>query len=99
VVNYTYYALQFLKVVLQKLGKGSAQDNINLGTFESQTFPFPKIEQQKIIVQKLDALLEESKKLETIYQQKLKTLEELKKSILQKAFSGELMSEPLIAAD
>ncbi len=32
----------------------------------------------------------ETKRLEAIYQQKLEDLEELKKSILQKAFEGEL---------
>jgi type I restriction enzyme S subunit len=41
-------------------------------------------------IQKLDALSAETKKLEAIYEQKIKDLEELKKSLLQKAFSGEL---------
>jgi type I restriction enzyme S subunit len=35
----------------------------------------------------------ETQKLETIYQQKLLNLEELKKSVLQKAFNGELTTE------
>jgi len=48
------------------------------------------IDVQKQIVQKLDALSTETKKLETVYQQKLDDFEELKKSILQKAFNGEL---------
>ncbi len=52
---------------------------------------FPKsIDEQLIIVQTLDALSFESKRLESIYQQKLTDLEELKKSFLQKAFNGEL---------
>jgi type I restriction enzyme, S subunit len=34
-----------------------------------------------------------NQKLEAIYQQKLLNLEELKKSVLQKAFSGELTTE------
>ena len=50
----------------------------------------PPIKAQQIIVQKLDALSAETKKLEAIYQQKINDLEELKKSVLQKAFSGEL---------
>ena len=45
---------------------------------------------QLSIVTKLNALSAESKKLEVIYQQKLNNLEELKKSMLQKAFNGEL---------
>jgi type I restriction enzyme S subunit len=35
----------------------------------------------------------ETKKLEAIYRQKLLNLEELKKSVLQKAFAGELTTE------
>jgi type I restriction enzyme S subunit len=51
---------------------------------------FPSLKHQQNIVQKLDALSTETKKLEAIYQSKINDLEELKKSILQKAFSGEL---------
>jgi type I restriction enzyme S subunit len=55
-------------------------------------FPFskPSISAQKQIVNKLNTLSFETKKLELVYQQKLKDLEELKKSVLQKAFNGEL---------
>ena len=52
--------------------------------------PFPSITEQQSIVKKLDALSTETKKLEAIYIQKVADLEELKKSVLQKAFSGEL---------
>ena len=53
--------------------------------------PFPKsLSEQKSIVAKLDALSAKTKKLEAIYKQKLADLEELKKSVLTKAFSGEL---------
>ncbi len=82
--------LQYYKTDLQNLGKGSAQDNINLGTFEKETFLFPPIETQKQIVEKLDTLSVETNKLENIYQQKLNDLEDLKKTVLQKAFNGEL---------
>ncbi len=37
-----------------------------------------------------DVLAAETKKLEGIYGQKVESLEELKRSVLQKAFSGEL---------
>jgi len=46
--------------------------------------------EQKQIVKKLDKLSAQTKKLEKIYQQKINDLEELKKSILKKAFNGEL---------
>jgi type I restriction enzyme S subunit len=50
----------------------------------------PEKKHQDSIVEKLDKLSEQIKKLEEIYRQKLADLEELKKSILQKAFAGEL---------
>jgi type I restriction enzyme S subunit len=88
--DFVEYLLQSFKVRIQALGKGSAQANINMGTFENELFPFPTVYEQQKIVQKLDALSTETKKLEAIYQQKINDLEELKKSVLQKAFSGEL---------
>lgn len=88
--NFVEYLLQSFKVKIQSLGKGSAQANINMGTFENELFPFPSVKHQQTIVSKLDALREQTKKLEAVYTQKLQDLEELKKSVLQKAFSGEL---------
>jgi len=88
--NYVYYSIQFLKKKLQELGKGSAQDNINLGTFQKQLFPFPNLKLQKKYVSLLDTLSEQTYQLKVDYNQKLTSLEELKKSILEKAFSGEL---------
>jgi len=41
-------------------------------------------------VEKLDSLSEETKRLEAIYQRKLDALAELKQSLLQRAFAGEL---------
>ncbi|MDC1460811.1 restriction endonuclease subunit S, partial [Flavobacteriaceae bacterium] len=52
--------------------------------------PIPPLPEQKQIVQKLDLLSLETKKMEAIYTQKIADLEEMKKSILQKAFSGQL---------
>jgi type I restriction enzyme S subunit len=69
---------------------GSVQEIINTSIIKDLVIPYPPIKTQKIVVQKLEALSKETKKLEAIYKQKIKDLEELKKSVLQKAFSGEL---------
>jgi type I restriction enzyme S subunit len=93
-LDFTYYLLQSFKAELQKLGKGSAQDNINLGTFENRHFPFPKtIEEQQKIVKQLDVLRTECQRLDSLFNSKLYSLDELKKSILQKAFAGELTTK------
>ncbi|OEU70832.1 MAG: hypothetical protein BA863_11995 [Desulfovibrio sp. S3730MH75] len=88
--GYVEYLLQSEKARIKKEGKGSAQDNINMGTFKEKMFPFPVLEVQKQLVAKFDTLAEESQHLQSIYQQKLKNLKDLKQSILQKAFAGEL---------
>ncbi|HZK12769.1 MAG TPA: restriction endonuclease subunit S [Atribacterota bacterium] len=58
---------------------------------EKSIIPIPVLLEQNRVVVKLDALSAETKKLEAVYQKKLTDLEELKKSILQKAFNGELV--------
>lgn len=62
------------------------------------TFPIllPPLFEQRKIIQNLETLSNETKKLETIYQQKLNNLEELKQSILQKAFNGELIEKEVV---
>ncbi len=89
-VGFIEYLLQSFKARIQALGKGSAQANINMGTFENERFPFPPVAEQKQIVEKLDALSEETLRLASIYEQKLAALDALKKSLLHQAFSGEL---------
>jgi type I restriction enzyme S subunit len=89
-VGFVEYLLQSFKVRIKAEGKGSAQANINLGTFEDQKFPFPPVLDQKLIVAKLDRLRAEAHRLTTIYVRKLAALEELKKALLHQAFSGEL---------
>jgi type I restriction enzyme S subunit len=89
-VGFIEYLLQSFKARIQALGKGSAQANINMGTFENERFPFPPVAEQRIIVAKLDALSEETTRLARLYEQKLAALEALKKSLLHQAFTGEL---------
>ena len=83
--------IQKTRKELIKSGTGVNIKSLNQATLSSLIISFPKsmLEQQSI-VQKLDALSAETKKLEVIYTQKLADLEELTKSILQKAFEGKL---------
>jgi len=75
---------------IDKFVAGTTQPTISLSSIKEILVPTPTLAQQKSIVKKLDALSTETKKLEKIYEQKLADLDELKKSILQKAFKGEL---------
>ena len=52
--SYVEYLLSSLKSELEEKGQGSAQSNINLGTFKNLKFPFPTIYKQEHIVTTLD---------------------------------------------
>lgn len=54
---------------------------------------FPEVSIQEKLSDQLNSIEIESKRLELIYLEKLNSLKELKQSLLQKAFSGELTAE------
>lgn len=86
--NYLFYFLQRIKA--QDLIQDHKYPSLNLPVIGGIKISYPSLSEQKYIVAKLDKLSAETKKLEVIYRQKLADLEELKKSILKKAFNGEL---------
>jgi type I restriction enzyme, S subunit len=88
--KYLEYMLHTVKADLKAKGKGSAQDNINLGTFENERFPFPNLGIQAHVVGLLDHLSSELQRLEELYELKLNALNQLKKSLLHQAFTGQL---------
>ena len=76
---------------MEKLQRGASYPAVTDNDVKGVILNFPKsLEVQQTIVRQLDALRAETQRLEAVYQQKLADLEELKKSILQKAFAGEL---------
>jgi type I restriction enzyme S subunit len=90
--EYLMYLLNspFTKQHLHDNEVNNARANLSLGFFRSLLIPTPKLSEQLNIVDSIKSFHIETKKLESIYQQKINDLEELKKSVLQKAFSGEL---------
>ena len=93
--KFIYYAMtsrEFQdKVLIEGKGAQATLPIINKSKWENLTITFPKSKtEQKVFVEKFDALSIESQKLQEIYLKKIADLEELKKSILQKAFAGEL---------
>ena len=92
-------SLHYLKYVISGIDfkhSGSSIPQLTVPMIKEYPISFPSLKQQQVIVQKLDALSLETKKLEAIYQQKINDLEELKKSVLQKAFSGEFKTEKVL---
>ncbi|MFN7837738.1 MAG: restriction endonuclease subunit S [Bacteroidota bacterium] len=70
--------------------QGATRQAITKAQIESFRISIPPLKEQQTIVRQLDALRAETQKLEAVYQKKIEDLEELKKSILQKAFAGKL---------
>jgi type I restriction enzyme S subunit len=73
------------------------QGNVGISAVTDAEIPFIPVKEQKQIIDRIDELRIETQKLEAIYQKKINDLEELKKSVLQKAFSGELKTETALA--
>lgn len=88
--EFIYYKFLAGKDELVAQAVGGAQPNISQIKIKNTLVPLISIKQQQTIVRQLDALRAETQKLEAVYQKKIADLEELKKSILQKAFAGEL---------
>ena len=77
-------------ISLDQYVSGMAQPKLNQKSLNSIMVPFPDLSIQEKIVKNFDELIKETSRLETIYKKKLTALAELKQSILQKAFTGEL---------
>jgi type I restriction enzyme S subunit len=93
--EYVEYLLQAFKSLLKEKGKGTARDNINLGTFENQAFPFPPLKRQREIAAILNELAGETRRLANLHMRKVSALEMLKDSLLNQAFSGTLAASKL----
>jgi type I restriction enzyme, S subunit len=76
---------------LRKTANQAAQPVISYATIKDVLLEFPtSTMEQANIAQRLDAVERETQRLESMYQQKLALLEELKKSLLHQAFSATL---------
>lgn len=86
--NFFYY--WFGQINLIDISNGTTIPQINNYSFQNLRIKYPTLLEQQKIVEQLDKIQEKTKKLEAIYTQKIKECDELKQSILQKAFRGEL---------
>jgi type I restriction enzyme S subunit len=69
---------------------GAAQPNLGARSVAKYPIPIPPPTDQEGIAESLGVLREETRRLESIYRQKLATLEALTKSLLHQAFTGQL---------
>lgn len=90
--EYLYYVLisPYIQRQFKDLASGSTVKNISSVLVKKVVLPMPNLNEQKKIVNKIEYLYGSTGKLNKMYEQKMMLLEELKKSILAKAFRGEL---------
>lgn len=69
---------------------GAAIPNLGLKAMRDLKIPLPPLPEQKRIVKELDTLSEKVRQLQEIYTKQIADCDELKQSLLQKAFTGEL---------
>ncbi len=88
--KYLYYYLTSIVDLLNDLGTGATFKEISGGKLKEVKVPICPLPEQHLIIKQLDTLSAETQRLESIYQQKLEALGELKKSLLNQAFTGDL---------
>ena len=85
-----YLGSSFVIDKMTREAKGTTQRFVGLGYLRGFPIQLPPLKAQLKMVQELDALSSETQRLATLYTRKLAALEALKKSLLHRAFSGEL---------
>ncbi len=95
--KFLYYCLitKKFKLLVEGIIGGAATPTLSQANLAQLAIDIPSEEEQIIISKQLDLLVSETKNLESIYLKKIQDLEELKKSLLQKAFSGELTEKEI----
>lgn len=78
------------KQKLEKIAGGAVMPNLSNTDLGNLSIDLPPTQRQKVIVGEIEAVAAETQRLESLYRQKLAALEELKKSLLHRAFSGTL---------
>lgn len=69
---------------------GAAQKHFNVGAAKKAVFPFPPLLEQERLVDQADEISTACNSLSAIAEEKLQDLDDLRQSLLQKAFAGEL---------
>ncbi|EOC3258611.1 restriction endonuclease subunit S [Campylobacter coli] len=88
--KFLFYFLFFLRDKIIKDSFGGAQPNINQTYIKNLQIPLPPLKEQEQIASHLDELSSHVKNLKQNYQAQIKNLQELKNSLLDKAFKGNL---------
>lgn len=87
---YQYISPPFRNFLDTRTVRGATVDRIALKEFPSFSITLPPLGEQELVANQIDALREETTRLELLYQRKVAALEALKQSVLHQAFTGNL---------
>jgi len=91
--NYFFWFLKNKKLhtfVEKSSQRAAGQSGVRKELLYQYPVPVPEITIQKKVVRELDMLSKKTNELEQVFQKKITSLEELKKSYLEQAFAGKL---------
>ena len=90
--EFGYYLMcsGFVQSQIREKTYGTALQQINIGDLRNLKLPIPPLVEQEALTTRFDELSKETQRLEAIYRQKLTALDDLKKSLLHRAFNGAL---------
>ncbi len=93
VPEFIYYWLWSQYEITRRGGSGNSQPALNKYRVEQIKFPLPPLSEQQQIVAEVEARLSVIAQAETVVETSLKRAERTRQSILQKAFSGQLVPQ------
>ncbi|HSH86614.1 MAG TPA: restriction endonuclease subunit S [Methylophilus sp.] len=79
-----------MKQKFQEIRSGSTVPHLTCGEVKELMVPLPNLATQQVIVNSVREFQKKTQRLEALYQRKIACLDELKKSLLQQAFAGDL---------
>lgn len=88
--DYLYYFLTTLQQQLDSKANAAAQKNINLKILSEIKIPVPTLDEQKSIVRQINEIDRLATKVKVEISEKITMMQQLKVSILDSAFKGEL---------
>jgi len=92
--RFLLYAVRYVHPEVLNLRRGVRQKNLSLAKIKAITIRIPEtVKEQQSAVEHIAKARAEAKRLKTIDTQKLANLDELKQSLLQKAFNGQLTTK------
>lgn len=94
--EYLYFYLKFSeRFLLEKVSRGATVHRLTSDVLKNLMVTVPHLHKQKQAVEKCKILTREIQNVKLVHQHKLEMLDKLKKSFLQKAFSGELTKDDI----